>query len=70
MPKKEFFYMSNNGIGHLLHAYLINANIKKIVSAFVGLEKYGCDLADVAKKMSEKFGTGAADMIVEYKELN
>ena len=43
---------------------------KKFVSAIVGLEKYGCDLADVAKKMSKKFGTGAAAMMVEYKELN
>ena len=39
------------------------------MSAIIGLEKYGCDLAEVAQKMSKKFGTGAASMLVEYKEL-
>lgn len=43
---------------------------KKFISAIVGLEKYGCDLAEIAKKMSKRFGTGAAAMTVEYKEIN
>lgn len=33
-----------------------------MISTIIGLEKYGCDLADTAKKMSKKFGTGAAAM--------
>lgn len=40
-----------------------------MISSIVGLDKYGCDLADIAKKMSKKFGTGAAAMQVEYREL-
>jgi translation initiation factor 1 (eIF-1/SUI1) len=43
---------------------------KKLICSIIGLEKYGCDLADVARKMSKKFGTGAAAMQIEYKELH
>lgn len=43
---------------------------KKVVCSIVGLEAYGCDLADIAKIISRKLGTGAAAMNVEYKELN
>ena len=35
---------------------------KKIISSIVGLEKYGCDLADTAKIFARKLGTGAAAM--------
>ena len=41
-----------------------------MISSIIGLEKYGCDLAEVAKKMSKRFGTGAAAMQVEYKDLH
>jgi len=41
-----------------------------MISSIIGLEKYGCDLTDVARKMSKKFGTGAAAMPIEYKELH
>ena len=40
-----------------------------MISTIIGLEKYGCDLADTAKKMSKKFGTGAAAMQVEHREI-
>ena len=41
-----------------------------MISLIIGLEKYGCDLAEVARKMSKKFGTGAASMQIEYRELH
>ena len=41
-----------------------------MVSSIVGLDAYGCDLADTAKMMSRKFGSGAAAMQIEYRELN
>ncbi len=41
-----------------------------MISSVIGLEKYGCDLADVARKMSKRFGCGAAAMQIEYKELH
>ena len=43
---------------------------KKIVSSIVGLEAYGCDLADTAKILSRKLGSGAAAMLIEYQGLN
>jgi len=42
---------------------------KKIVTSIVGLDAFGCDLADTAKLFSRKLGTGAAAMEIEYKEL-
>ena len=41
-----------------------------MVSQIVGLEAYGCDLNEIARILSRKLGTGAAAMMVEYKELN
>ena len=35
---------------------------KKVISSIVGLETFGCDLAEVAKIISKKLGTGAAAM--------
>ena len=43
---------------------------KKIVSSIVGLDAYGCDLADTAKILSRKLGSGAAAMLIEYQGLN
>ena len=40
------------------------------MSSIVGLEAYGIELTDAAKIFSRKLGTGAASMLVEYKELN
>jgi len=42
---------------------------KKIVSSIIGMDAYGCDLADAAKVLSRKLGTGAAAMMIEYREL-
>ena len=42
---------------------------KKIVSSILGFDKYGCDLPDVAKKISKRCGTGAAAMEIDYKGL-
>ena len=42
---------------------------KKIVSSILGLDAYGCDLVDTAKVFSRKLGTGAASMLIEYKEV-
>jgi len=39
---------------------------KKTISSIVGMEAYGCDLADCAKILSRKLGSGAAAMTVEY----
>ena len=39
---------------------------KKAISSIVGMEAYGCDLADCAKILSRKLGSGAAAMLVEY----
>ena len=41
-----------------------------MVSQIVGLEAYGCDLAEIARILAKKLGTGAAAMLVEYKELS
>jgi translation initiation factor 1 (eIF-1/SUI1) len=43
---------------------------RKYVSSIVGLDKYGVDLAEAAKKLSKKVGAGAASMLIEYKELS
>jgi translation initiation factor 1 (eIF-1/SUI1) len=32
---------------------------KKIQSVIIGLDKFGCNLAEVAKILSKKFATGA-----------
>lgn len=40
------------------------------MSSIVGLSEYGCDLADTAKIFARKLGTGAASMLIEYKELH
>ena len=37
--------------------------------SIVGFDAYGCNLADVAKILSRKLGTGAAAMEIEYREL-
>lgn len=42
---------------------------KKIVSSIIGLDKYGCNLETVAKQISKRCGTGAAAMLIEYREL-
>ena len=42
---------------------------KKVVSSIIGFHAYGCDLADTAKVLSRKLGTGAAAMMIEYREL-
>ena len=42
---------------------------RKVVSSIIGFDAYGCDLADTAKLLSRKLGTGAAAMMIEYKEL-
>ena len=39
---------------------------KKVVSSIVGLHGYCPDLAEVAKILSRKLGTGAAAMTIEY----
>lgn len=33
---------------------------KKIITNVLGLDTFGCNLADVAKLMGKKFGSGAA----------
>ena len=43
---------------------------KKFVSSIIGLENYGCNLADVAKLIAKRCGTGAAAMTIEYREIN
>ena len=43
---------------------------KKTISSIVGLDAYGCDLADVAKIIARKLGSGAAAMQIEYREIN
>lgn len=42
---------------------------KKVISSIIGFDAYGCDLADTAKVLSRKLGTGAAAMMIEYREL-
>ena len=42
---------------------------RKVVSSIIGFDAFGCDLADTAKLLSRKLGTGAAAMMIEYKEL-
>ena len=41
---------------------------KKKVTTIFGLENYGCDLADIAKVMAKRFGTGASSCEIDYKE--
>lgn len=43
---------------------------KKIISDILGLELFGCNLADVAKLMGKKFGTGAAATLIQFKEIS
>ena len=43
---------------------------KKIICEILGLELFGCNLAEVAKMLGKKLGTGAAAVQVEYKEIN
>jgi len=43
---------------------------KKVICNILGLELYGCNLADVARLMGKKFGSGAAEILVEYKEIS
>jgi translation initiation factor 1 (eIF-1/SUI1) len=35
---------------------------KKLICSVIGLERYGCNLEEVARMMKKKFGTGAAAM--------
>jgi translation initiation factor 1 (eIF-1/SUI1) len=39
---------------------------KKIQSVIIGLDKYGCNLADIAKVLSKRFATGAAEAETEH----
>ena len=43
---------------------------KKVVSSILGLDSYGIDLADCAKQMSKKMGSGAASMLIEFQEIS
>jgi len=43
---------------------------KKTISNILGLELFGCNLADVAKQLGKKFGSGAAAIIVEHKGIS
>jgi translation initiation factor 1 (eIF-1/SUI1) len=43
---------------------------KKIITNVLGLDTFGCNLADVAKLMGKKFGSGAAALLIEYKGLS
>ena len=43
---------------------------KKVISDILGLDLFGCNLADVAKTMGKKFGTGAAAITVNHKEIS
>lgn len=42
---------------------------KKIICAILGLDAYGVDLEVAARILSKKMGTGAASMMIEYREL-
>jgi len=43
---------------------------KKAISSIVGLDDFGCNLADVAKLLSRKMGSGAAAILIEHKEIS
>lgn len=43
---------------------------KKCICNILGFELFGCNLAEVAKTLGKKFGSGAAAIMVEHKEIN
>lgn len=43
---------------------------KKLISTVIGLDKHGCDLTEVARMMSKKFGTGAAAMMTTHRGID
>ena len=42
---------------------------KKETTTIFGLDAWGANLADTAKLMAKKFGTGAAATEIDYKEM-
>ncbi len=42
---------------------------KKVICNILGFELYGCDLTEVARMLSKRFGSGAAKILVEFKEI-
>lgn len=42
---------------------------KKIITEILGFELFGCDLANVAKLMGKKLGTGAAATTINFRGL-
>jgi hypothetical protein len=43
---------------------------KKVICNILGFELYGCNLTDVARLLSKRFGSGAAQILVEFKEIS
>ena len=43
---------------------------KKIICNILGFELYGCDLTEVARLLSKRYGSGAAKILVEFKEIS
>lgn len=43
---------------------------KKTISNILGFELFGCNLAEVAKILGKKFGSGAAAILVEHKGIS
>ena len=43
---------------------------KKVICNILGFEQYGCNLTEVARMLSKRFGSGAAQILVEFKEIS
>jgi translation initiation factor 1 (eIF-1/SUI1) len=43
---------------------------KKVICNILGFDNYGCNLADVASLLAKRFGSGAAEILVEFKEIS
>jgi len=68
-PKKKKKKVVKIAVEKNIRVIKLKRGGKKLISDIVGLDLFGCNLADVAQLMGKKFGTGASAIEIEHKGI-